>query len=81
MEDISEYQAKNNKSIQLWIGVNKNSTISIHAIEPVRNELTGRWESKYPFCNSVVYNQFADMMKKVGLTWEHDCEFIELAYE
>lgn len=69
------------KTIKLWIGVNKNNKISMHTVEPVRNKITGRWESKYPFCNSVIFNQFSDMMKKVGLTWEHECEFIELAYE
>ena len=75
------HENESSKSIKIWIGVNKNGKMSMHTVEPTRNELTGRWESKYPFCNSVVYNQFADMMKKVGLTWEHDCEFIELAYE
>jgi hypothetical protein len=75
------HENESSKSIKIWIGINKNGKISMHTVEPTRNELTGRWESKYPFCNSVVYNQFADMMKKVGLSWEHDCEFIELAYE
>lgn len=81
MEVNSEYQAKNNKSIQLWIGVNKNCTISIHAIEPVRNELTGRWESKFPFCNSIIQKQFDDMIRKIGLTWENECEYIEIVHE
>lgn len=72
---------KQHKSIKLWIGVNKNGNISIHTVEPTRNELIGRWESKFPYCNSMIYQQFTDMFKKIGMTWEQDCEFIEIAYE
>ena len=80
MEDKITHQAKQ-KSIQLWVGVNKNGKISIHAVEPKRNNLTGRWESKFPFCNSIIQAQFNDMIHKVGLTWENDCEYIEIVHE
>lgn len=81
MEENTTYQAKNKKSIPLWVGVNKSGRISIHASEPIKNEISGRWESKFPFCNSIIQRQFEDMIQKVGLTWENDCEYIEVVYE
>jgi hypothetical protein len=81
MEENTTYQAKNKKSIPLWVGVNKSGRISIHAIEPVKNNISGRWESKDPFCHSIIQGQFEDMIQKVGLTWENECEYIEVVYE
>lgn len=68
-------------SITLYAGINKNGKVSIHTVEPTRNNELGRWESKNPYCNSVIYQQFQDMMSKVGITWNNECEIIEICYE
>ena len=37
-----------NKTITVWVGVNKNGKISMHTVEPTRNEKTGKWMSNSP---------------------------------
>ena len=65
------------KSIKVWAGVNKNGKLSLHAEQPVRDEVRGIWSSKLPFVNSVLYTQIAKMFEKSNITWTNDCEFLE----
>lgn len=69
---------KNTKTIPLWIAVNKNNFIGIHAAQPVRNDETGKWESKRPFCNADLQKRVTEMVKGVQLTWSNEPEFIEI---
>ena len=63
-----------NKSITVYIGVNKNGSISLHSIEPTRDEDRGIWVSKMPFCNSIIYNQFTKLVEKSNMNWLNDPE-------
>ena len=65
------------KSIKVWVGVNKNGKLSMHAEQAVRDETRGIWVSKLPFVNSVLYKQISKMFEKSNITWANDCEFLE----
>lgn len=63
-----------NKSLTIYIGVNKNGSISMHTIEPTRDEARGIWVSKMPFCNSLAYTQFSSLIEKSNISWINDPE-------
>ena len=63
-----------NKSITVYLGVNKDGSISMHTIEPTRDERRGIWISKMPFCNSLAYTQFSSLIEKSSITWNNDPE-------
>ena len=67
----------NRKSIKVWVGVNKNGKLSMHAEQPIRDDARGIWVSKLPFINSVLYLQIKDMFEKAKISWVNDCEFLE----
>lgn len=66
------------KSITVWIGVNKNGKISMHTVEPTRNEHIGVWESSSPFVNSVLYNNLSATIEKTPMNWESSCEVFQI---
>lgn len=66
------------KSIKVWVGVNKNGKLSMHAERPERDEKRGIWISKLPYVNSILYDQISKMFEKSNITWTNDCEFIEI---
>ena len=66
------------KSITIWVGVNKNGKISMHAVEPTRNEDAGIWVSNSPFCNSVLYNNLSETIEKTPMSWESSCEVFQI---
>ena len=63
-----------NKSLTIYLGVNKDGSISMHTVEPTRDEARGIWVSKTPFCNSLAYNQFTSLLEKSNITWNNDPE-------
>ena len=63
-----------NKSLTIYLGVNKNGSISMHTIEPTRDETRGIWVSKMPFCNSLAYTQFSSLIEKSNISWINDPE-------
>ena len=65
-------------SISVWVGVNKDGTISMHGVQPKRNLETGVWISNMPFVNSMLYEQMKIMMTNAGYTFDNDPEFLEL---
>jgi len=67
-----------NKTITVYVCVNKNGSIGLHSIEPTRDENRGMWISKMPFCNSIAYNQLVSLVEKSNLTWNNDPEPITL---
>ena len=69
---------KRRKSIVIWIGVNKNGSISMHTVEPIKNEDLGIWMSNSPFVNSVIYNTFSNMIEKTPMNWESPAEPFEI---
>lgn len=66
------------KSIDIWVGINKNGKISMHTTEPTRNEITGTWISNSPFVNSVLYKNFSNMLEKTPMNWESSCEVFSI---
>ena len=68
----------NKKSITIWVGVNKNGKLSMHTVEPKRNEDTGTWVSDSPFCNSVLYNNLSETIEKTPMSWESSCEVFQI---
>lgn len=63
-----------NKSLTIYLGVNKNGSISMHTVEPTRDEARGIWVSKMPFCNSLAYTQFSSLIEKSNISWINDPE-------
>lgn len=63
-----------NKTITVYVGVNKNGSIALHSLEPTRDESRGIWISKMPFCNSIAYNQLVNLIEKSSMTWNNDPE-------
>ena len=68
-------------TVKIWAAVNGDGFIGLYSAEPTRNTVTRKWECKFPYCNQTVYNQFSALIKKAGLTWEHDPEYFELSFE
>jgi hypothetical protein len=66
-----------NKTIKVWIAINKNGKLTLHGEYPVRDEKNGKWTSKYPFINSILYKELSNMISKSSLTWESDPEYME----
>jgi hypothetical protein len=66
------------KSITIWIGVNKNGKISMHTVEPTRNEDLGVWVSNSPFVNSVLYENLSKTIEKTSMNWESSCEVFQI---
>ena len=64
------------KTITVWFAVNKNGFVGMYAEEPKRNNKTGKWESKFPFVNSGVYNQIRELAEKVNFDWNKEPECI-----
>lgn len=66
------------KSITIWIGVNKNGKISMHTVEPTRDEDLGVWVSNSPFVNSVLYENLSKTIEKTAMNWESSCEVFQI---
>ena len=66
------------KTITVWVGVYKNGKISMHTVEPTRNEQTGKWMSNSPFVNSVLYQNLSDVFEKTQMSWESSCEIFQI---
>lgn len=66
------------KTITIWFGVNKNGFVCMHSVEPVRNEKTGKWESKYPFVNSAIYDEICKLATKSKMSWNSEIEALTL---
>ena len=62
------------KSIMIWVGVNKNGKISMHTVEPIKDEDRGIWVSSSPFVNSILYNNLSSTIEKTQMNWESSCE-------
>lgn len=66
------------KSITIWVGVNKNGKISMHTVEPTRDEDLGVWVSNSPFVNSVLYENLSKTIEKTAMNWESSCEVFQI---
>lgn len=75
------YMEKNKYTVKVWTAVNADGYIGLYNEEPTRNEQTRKWECKFPYCNQIVYNQFSSLVRKAGMTWQHEPEYFELTFE
>ena len=64
--------------MQIFIGVNKNKTVSLHTIEPTRCNDTGKWVSSRPYINSAVQKNIDNMIAHSSMTWQMEPEIIEI---
>ena len=69
------------KSMTIWFEVNKSGFVGLFTEEPKRNEKTGKWDSEFPFVNSLVYDQVVVLVEKAGLKWENEPECININFE
>ena len=69
------------KTLTVWFAVNKNGFIGIYSDEPKRNIETGKWESKFPFINSLIYDQICQLVEKAKLDWNKEPECISFQFD
>lgn len=69
---------KKRKSMTVWVGVNKNGSVSMHTEEPTKNENEGIWTSNSPFVNSVLYKELGGIIEKTKMNWESPAEPFQL---
>lgn len=62
----------------LYVGVNKNGSVSLHTVEPTRNNNSGTWVSLRPYVNSNINKSMNNMIKHSQMTWKMEPEFIEI---
>ena len=62
--------------MNIWIAINKNQTLSMHAEEPRRSRI--QWISNRPYINSRIYKNLSNLVKKSMLSWETEPECIEI---
>lgn len=65
-------------TVTVWFAVNKNGYVNMHLVEPIKNEKTGKWESKYPFVNSIVYDGIKKLVEKSKMNWQSEAEALTL---
>lgn len=65
----------------IWFAVNKSGFIGLYADEPKRNNTTGKWESKFPFINSNIYDQITSLVEKSNIDWKNEPECLTLKFE
>lgn len=61
------------KNLTIWVAVNKNSFVNLFINEPQRNNDTCKWVGDF-FINSLLYNQFKDMVEKSNMNWLNEPE-------
>lgn len=65
-------------TITVWVAKNKNGKLSMHTVEPYRDEVNGIWESSSPFINSILYKNLSEMIDKTLMNWESSPEPFQL---
>lgn len=66
-------QYKNN-FITIWAAINKNGKLALYTDKPTKNSEQGIWVGKYPFLNSMVYDNLKSMIEKTEMNWNCDPE-------
>lgn len=56
----------------IYVTVNKNGFMTIWHDEPIKNEVSGKWEGNYSFCNSYMYNEFYKLIKDTNINFESE---------
>lgn len=69
---------QNFKTIGIWFAINKDNSVAMHLIEPIKNEKTGAWVSKQPFCNSVLQGELIKIVSKAQLNFNSEPNYIEV---
>lgn len=66
-------QYKNN-FITIWAAINKNGKLALYTDKPFKDLNQGIWVGKYPYLNSIVFNNLKGMIEKTEMNWECDPE-------
>ena len=66
------------KTQKIWVAVNKNGDIRMFNDEPKKNIKTGKWESKRPYVNSLLFNEVKSIIEHSSFTWECEPNFFEI---
>lgn len=66
------------KTQKIWVAVNKNGDIRMFTDEPKRNTKTGKWESKQPFVNSLLFTEVKSIIEHANVNWESEPNFFEI---
>ena len=66
------------KAIQIWFGVNKQDYLQLFLDEPKKDMKVGKYVGKYPFVNSLWYDEMYKMVKAAGMTWESEPQCLDI---
>lgn len=66
------------KRQQIWFAVNKNEKVVMFIDEPTKNESIGKWESKYPYINSLIYKDICKLVQQSKMNWNSEAQCVEL---
>ena len=66
------------KRQQIWFAVNKNGKTIMSIEEPKKNEKTGKWETEYPYINSLIYKDICKLVQQSKMNWNSECQCVEL---
>lgn len=69
---------QNFKTMGIWFAINKDDSVAMHLVEPTKNEKTGAWVSKQPFCNSILQNELKKIVSKAQLNFDSEPNYIEV---
>lgn len=70
-----------NNAATVYVAINKNGYMTMHAEMPSRNDGTGKWESRRPYINSRLYSELKPLIENAGMTWESEPELFTIASE
>ncbi len=64
------------ESLELWVGCNRDGSISLHTVKPERDNGIGKWISKRPFCCPPIQENFEKTFKNTDFTWKNEAEVL-----
>lgn len=64
------------RSVIIYITVNKNGSINLSLDKPIKNN--DKWIINDYFCNSTLYKQMYDLIKKSEMSFDSEPEVIEI---
>lgn len=67
--------------MNIWFAVNKNGYVGLYVDEPKRNTKLGKWESQFPYINSIANKKIIEFIQKANMSWENEPECINIKSE
>lgn len=66
------------KTVKAWVYVNKDGYIGMSLDTPQRDEPSGKWIVKMPYCNTTLYDAIKSTVEKTNMNWQSEPEFFEI---